>query len=367
MNLNFINKYPSLKSWIIGQLGYYSNKLYKIEGDKLKDFSKSVPKVIIIAKCHYSEKWQSYASVTKKELDKILALKKETNKSSDRIFQVFVNKDIDGFDVKEIIFQKKLFERLGESKIFIPESELFAQDACEQLLDIDTLAGKLFFSNINDRQKSTYAKGIVNSIGTYKLSVGFPQSITSLSISEVEFPKFIISNLLNKNLSSFRDTCLFSFKNWFDYSKLHVLYWVPILSVLVFLIINNSYLWLSKSTTVSMIEQGDESVLSIIAQKQKQDMLTKEFDLFSNELSGVRKTHHDWEVLHHLLKLGMKVNQFYNKDNIAVIRGTAEDAIYILDEIGKYKFVNTVGLQGGVRKSLGNDVFVLNIDIKGDM
>ncbi len=86
MNLALLLKQPLLKKTLLKQLAYYANGWYvfgkqqptegveKSSVDEQYSFEaidSNTAKIVIVAKIHYHQSWQSYTSVSKKELQKI--------------------------------------------------------------------------------------------------------------------------------------------------------------------------------------------------------------------------------------------------------------------------------------------------------
>ena len=83
MNLALILKPSAIKKSLFKQLAYYADGWFKFQEDDIKnqglikcklaptDTSKA--KLLVVAKKHYQESWQRYASVSKKELQQIIS------------------------------------------------------------------------------------------------------------------------------------------------------------------------------------------------------------------------------------------------------------------------------------------------------
>lgn len=222
MTLDFISKHPVIKRWLIKQVGYYSNELYQFSDNKLIKSSINSPKLIIIAKCHYSESWQSFPSVNKKEIEKILELKNKNNIEQLNTSQVLKNSSIDGYDVKTVTINTLILDVLGHDKIFIPESDLFILKDGNKLLEVDTLAGRIFCAKIDNKIKTSYAKGIINNISNYKLTVGIADDTEVQSVGKEQFPEFLLTQFQNFKLTKLHKVALFKLNSMFNSMHLHL-------------------------------------------------------------------------------------------------------------------------------------------------
>jgi hypothetical protein len=365
VTLDFINKYPVIKSWLIRQVGYYSKELYLFDDNQLKKNSRHNAKIIILAKCHYSESWQSFASVNKKEVDKILSLKKETLTHLGISFQTFTNKAIDGFDVKVTTIDENVITTLGQDKIYIPETELFTSGDSYQLLEIETLAGKVFCSFSGNKTKISYAKGIVDNTETYKLSVGLSSDVKAVVVNNDKFPSFLLSQLFKLRLNNFFSSISFDIKSWFNLTHLHLLYWGPLVSALCFYLLLNGYLYFKTNSFEQSLTLDGDKVGEIITQKRKLDQNISLFSVLSSEFGEQNFVHNHWQIVDTLLSAEMKITRINFQNSKLVIRGVADKASDVLTTITEHERIISAAFQGPVRKSRGKDSFILTLQVKG--
>jgi hypothetical protein len=59
-----------IKQWLTSQLGYFADDMYQLADAKLAVNQVFDPRVIIVAKCHYQESWQSFSAINKKDAKK---------------------------------------------------------------------------------------------------------------------------------------------------------------------------------------------------------------------------------------------------------------------------------------------------------
>jgi hypothetical protein len=364
VNLEFISKYPTIKIWLIAQVGYYSKQIHQFKNGLLTAQKKHDPRVIIVAKCHYSELWQSFASVNKKELDKILKLKRDNHAVIGVTFQIFKNDAIDGFDVKITTIDQAVITSLGQSKIYIPETELFLPNESNALTQIETLAGKMFCASISNKMKSSYAKGIVDNVDTYKLSVGLPDEINPVIIQADSFSAFLLSQLFKLNLSSLTRATSFNIKAWFNLTQLHLLYWAPILTALCFYLVLNASLYLKTNSLEESLAAGGQQVSDIIIRKRQLDNNLAELSVLSTELNQRGFVHHYWQIVDALLTANMKITRITYKEGKLVIRGLADKASDVLATISSNEQISSAAFEGAVRKSGSQDSFILTMQIK---
>jgi hypothetical protein len=219
VNLALILKQSLLKKSLLKQLAYYANGWSFFEKNQasaqsatnniideytFKRVETSKAKIVIVSKTHYRQSWQSYTSVSKKELQKILALQKSNENSAATIFQVFSNTAIDGYDLKKTTFDTQFMSEVGEQRLLIPETELFSlpEESPSELhknkawlSSLDTPAGTLFASFFADKCTSTYARGIISNVEAFKLSSGLPSEISPTYIDQQSYATFLFNCL----------------------------------------------------------------------------------------------------------------------------------------------------------------------------
>lgn len=364
MSLNFIYKSPTIKNWLVKQIGYYSKQFYVFDGDQLTSSLEVNTKVIIIAKCHYSETWQSFSSINKKELQKILALKKGTGPKTGVLFQSHINNAIDGFDVKTIKIDPLVIEVLGENRLYIPETELFTPYEENQLLEIETLEGKMFCSQIDKKVKTSYAKGIFNNIETYKLSVGLSENIEVVNIAANNCPLFLLTQLFKLNYSQLAKVVTFNIKTWFNSNHLHMLYWAPLLTALCFYIALNSYIYIKTNNVEQNISSSGKEISDIITDKRALDNNLVVLSTLTKEFKSKPFVHNHWEIIDELLSAQMTITRINFKNGELVIRGVADKASDVLSMISVNKQISSAAFEGPVRKSRGKDSFILTLQVK---
>ncbi|GAA6203360.1 hypothetical protein [Thalassotalea sp. SU-HH00458] len=367
MTLNFVNQYPAIKNWLVNNVGYYSKQLYIFNDEELVYSPEVNTKVIIIAKCHYSESWQTFSSISKKDLEKILTLKKATESKIGLLFQSYRNEAIDGYEVKTIKINSSIIEILGKDRVYIPETELFNPYQENQLLKIETIAGSMFCSQVDNKIRTSYAKGIVNNIDTYKLSVGLPLNIEVLNIQVKDFSKFLLTQLLKLNFSQFGRVSTFDIKAWFNSSHLHLLYWAPILSSLFFYLTFTGYLYLKGSEIESELLTDSQQVSRLINNKNKIDEYNKILAALSLEFKNSNQyVHYHWLLIDELLDMDMNIIRINYSEGILSIRGLADKASSVLLAISKHPKVKSATFKGEVRKSQGLDLFEINLEVRNN-
>jgi len=385
VNIALLLKQPRLKNFLLKHLAYYANGWYLFEGKtKLEHEPKNssnekynfkvtdscTAKVVIVAKAHYSQTWQSYTSVSKKELQQILTLQKNNENSAATIFQVNSNKAIDGFEVKKITFDAQLLNTLGEQRLLIPETELLSlQDSQQQKLSkgqtwlssFETPMGTLFASCFADKCVSSYAGGLISSIDTFKLSSGLPAEVESTHINKQCYASFLFNCVTKEPLDRLYPKVAFNAKTWFKVQDLHLLYWAPLLTACAFYLLSNSYLWIqSHNIGSSLAEQGNE-VTHLLEKKYQQDKKSQLLNLLNVEFSKTSTVHSHWSLVYRLVESGMMIDRLTFAENVLSIRGKAPNASKVLTDITKVDDVSSATFKGSVSKSRGLESFVLEL------
>lgn len=390
MNIALLIKQPRLKNYLLNRLAYYAEGWYlfedKIKRDRASEVNNSEQysfkavdscnaKVVIVAKKHFRQTWQSYASVSNKELQQILALQKNDENSSTTIFQVNNNKAIDGYDVKKIAFDEHLLNTLGEDKLLIPETELFSlQGRLQQKIDkgqawlssFETPLGVLFAGNFAEKSTSSYAGGLISSIDTFKLSSGLPVEVEPSHINKQCYASLLFNSLVGEQLDRLYPKVAFNVRTWFKLQDLHLLYWAPLLTACVFYLLSNSYLW-QKTYSIEndLAEQGSEVTL-LIKNKYQQDQRNQLLNLLNTEFLTTSTVHEHWSLVYLLVESGMMIDRLTFAKNTLSIRGKAPNASKVLADITKSDDISSATFKGAVRKSRGLESFVLElVPVKG--
>jgi len=360
-----INKSPKLKKWLTRHVGYYANELFLLKREQFISApeAQSQPKIIIVAKCHYSEAWQTFPSVNRKELDKILALKEQNISRTTAKFQIFKNDKIDGFEVKTISIDEEIVDSLGEDKLFIPETDVLGISNKDLLLEIETPAGKLFCANGNDVVKSSYAKGIVSSVDTFRLTAGLSNEIKSKQIEQDLYAQFIMEAFFNASVADLKATAIYNVKKWFNWPQLHLLYWAPLATALCFYLVTSGYYYYKTNTIAKTLEQGGNQVSEILKKKRTLDSNSAEIKALSQDFGEQSFVHYHWQIIYKLLNEKMTITRVTYDAPSITIRGTADRASDVLAAIAKYDNVKSAAFQGSVSKSRGKDSFVLTIEV----
>jgi len=384
VNLALLLKQPRLKKTLLKQLAYYANRWYVFEGKpaidntakdsangeySFKTIDSSKAKVVIVAKAHYRQSWQSYTSISKKELQQVLTLQKSTENSAATIFQVVTNSAIDGYDVKRTTFDAQLLNELGEQRLLIPETELFGLQEQQNdfnnnqvwLSSLETPAGLLFASFFAGKCTSSYAKGLVSNIDVFKLSSGLPVEITPSYINKQNYASFLFNGLIRQKTDHLYSKVAFNFKTWFKAKDLHLLYWTPLLTAFIFYLLTNSYLWLqSYNIENDLAEQGSE-VSQLLDNKFQQDQQSQLLNFLNSEFSKTATVHEHWSLVYQLVEGGMVINKLSFSKNLLSIRGEASNASKVLAEIAGSPYVDSASFKGAVRKSRGQETFILEL------
>jgi hypothetical protein len=390
VNLAVLLKQPFLNKAFIKQVAYYANNWYVFEPQQaetnetgqanqvyqrhyaFKKITTSNAKVVIVAKTHYSQTWQSYAAVSKKELQQILTLQKSSENRAATLFQVSNDPAIDGFQVKKTTFDNDLISKLGEQRVFIPETELIAPQETSQgnhnnqtwLIEVETPVGALFVSAFSGKHASAYAKGLMPTIEAFKLSSGLPSEFDGFSVSRKKYPTFLYECLTHKKVESLYRSLSFNVKAWFSTKDLHLLYWSPLLAATLFYVLTNTYLWLETYNVKSSLAEQQGEISALLKEKQQQDKQHQLLVLLNNEFSTTSSVHGHWSVIYNLVENGMTIQRLTFAEKLLTIRGKAPNASQVLASISKVANVSSASFKGSVVKSRGQESFTLELIIK---
>ena len=349
MKFEVLDKVPFIKRRLDSRLAYYAGSLFSIEKKRFVPIENDKKRIVIVAKSHYSQLTQTYRSISKNELKKLLSLKKLSENNSHSIYQVTANANVDGFDVKTIKFSIKVFDALGYANIYIPETELF-HDEKEFVLQLETPLGRLFSSSISNKINSAYAKGIVSDIDTYRLSAGISINKNVVNIPADDFPSFLLNSLNKLPLKRLSQLALINTKSLIDLSELHKVYWAPLITALIFYILTNTFLAFNIYSLEASLKEGGEEVANVLRQKNDIDSKKALLEQLSTELSMQSLTHYHWDIVYQLVEQGATLNRVSYKSGVITVRGYIDKASELLAHISEHRQVKSATFKGAVRK-----------------
>lgn len=363
MNLAILKKFPRLSSRLHNYIGYLGDATYKLDGDAFVPCDES-PKVIIVARRYYQEHIQTYPSISKAELNQLLKLQEELASGYPRLINVTKNQQQDGFDVKTIEFDIKLIELIGEKKILIPETALIRNEESEAVLyDLETPLGKLFHASIFGKMSSAYARGVVNNIEAFGLSAGSPLSTPVNEIKKSDYGKFLFERLFSAELAQLVKICSFNPSKMIKVDQLHWLYGAPLASALLFVLASTLYYQVGIYRADNRLSEYGSEVEQLLSLKQSQDENIALVTMLNEQLQGNERVHHEWDIVYEAAKKGMFVQQVRKRDGSMLIRGKAKDASKILEAVNKNTLVESAIFSGVVRKSRGEDMFIIKVEM----
>jgi hypothetical protein len=384
VNLALLLKQPLLKNTLLKQLAYYADGWFVFKEDQtttakekknltraffFEKVESSNAKLVIVAKTHYHQTWQSYTSISRKELQQILILQKNNENSASTTFHVVINNAIDGYEVKKTTFDGQLLKQLGEQRLLIPETELINLNIGQQnstnnqawLASLDTPVGTLFSCFVSKKNISSYAKGLISNIEAFKLSSGLPVEISPTFINKQSFATFLFSCLTETKIDQLYRKVAFNPKKWFKIQDLHLLYWAPLLTAIAFYLLTNSYLWLQSYNIESKLTEKNSEISQLLDSKYKQDKQSQLLNLLNKEFSKTTTVHEHWSLVYQLVESGMLINRLSFTNNVLSVRGNAPNASKVLTEIAKSPALKSAVFKGAVSKTKEKESFTLEL------
>lgn len=367
MKLNIISKSKLTKSWLYNKIGYVSDTFFELSKSALSVTKKS-KSVMIVARHHYCETWQLYPALSLKELKSLLDLQKQVSSGFSPIQQYFVNKEHDGFDVKTITFSSELNTLLPAETILIPETELFDLVNINRFIcELETPAGVLFLAKTDTKTHSAYRKGMVNNVTTFKMSVGLSDTVEQKLFTEVDFLKLLKNGLLNLPIKKLLSLSSFKINLFIQPKSMHALYWAPLITALLFLISTNSYLIYKNNILENNLTAKGSIVDELLNFKQQQDQHSELIKLLNSEIKTHKAVLPSWDIVHQATIQGMEVHQFRKRDGKIILRGIADNASKVLAGVNKLPQVSSAVFDGAVRKSRGQDYFIIQLQLGRDL
>jgi hypothetical protein len=363
VKLNFLTKYKIFNQYLYQNLGYFAQKCYELSGDKFT-VTEAIKPILIVARQHYSEQWQTYSSLSLKELKSILDFQRKSATDIRVVQQYIVNKEQDGFDVKVIEFNEKFIKSIPLNTLLIPETELINNQIDERsVCQLVTPIGELFWAKSTDKVHSVYRQGLLNSPDAFKMSIGYPAETKVAVFEQEQYLNLLKNSLLHINILQLLKISSFEFTQQFDVKALHKVYWAPLITGLVFLLSTNGYfLYKQDMLERQLLSYGDQ-VTELLQAKVKQDENTIFIDAINKEVHSIPLVHDNWAIVYQAIKSNMHVQRFAKQDDGYVLRGLADDASKVLTTINNLPQVSSAGFQGVVRKSRKKDSFIIKLEL----
>jgi hypothetical protein len=345
-------------------VAYFTNGAFSsLFGIQISD----TPKVVIVARKHYSIEKQSYPALSLIELKSLLKIKNEQANKLKPITTINANKDIDGFDVTTVQFTQYQ-ELLAKAWVLIPETALLYNHRDEKsLLQLATPSGNLFYSQTKNTSHSAYAQGLISNLITYKHSVGIAETMQATLINEQQYFAYLASMLDQKPISELLKQCMFNYKQQANPIKLHLLYIGPLLSVTLYILVALGWQWLGVYNLQKEMGAQNQQANIVLTQKNELDGLNKKIELFNQHIGTQTTVYEHWDIINSALKNNMSIDAFSLTNAQIQLKGSAPSANEVINAVSQEPIVAGVIFSGGVRKYKGEDKFTLEITLKAQV
>ncbi|WP_404341346.1 hypothetical protein [Pseudoalteromonas mariniglutinosa] len=361
MKINQLTKSSLLRKQLKNGLGYFANGKIKPMYEDCNNFK---PWLLIVARKHYSILHKSYPALSLTELKALLKISQQHQNTLKSLIEITINKEIDGFDVKTIIFDNEYATQLSQAWLLIPETEVLAQQLTDkQLYELHTPVGLLFYSQSDFVSHSAYCGGLIHSITTYKHSIGVADDVTVNKIAQQHYLSFLAEQFSSLSVTQLPKIASFNKNNKVSPWQLHALYWGPLLSISLYLAVAVGWQWFSISQTEQAIASQSENANELLLQKQQLDQLNSKIALFNQHIANHPLALSDWEVVNSALSTGMIINRFSFRQGKLTLTGESANANATISEITKLSQVKSAIFTSGVRKYRGSERFEIEITL----
>lgn len=362
MKINDLIQILKNKTWLRRYTGYFHGDLFDLNDNGFLPSSGS-KKIIIVARQYYLESWQTYPSVSLKELKEILNLQKSIDHAP--ALQTFnKNEQQEGFDVKKISFDAPVAERF-KGCLLIPETELLAHLFSNEraVAEISTPGGTLFYTQVEGKTQSAYKRGLVSSVERFSLSIGVSHTVKVKQIASTEYATVLFNTLKSFPLPKIHKIVAFDLQANLNYKALHSLYLAPLFCAAAFILATNGYYIYKSNSLKQELLSYQSDVSELLTKKQNIDTTKLYVEQITNELSAYPNVHIHWDVAYYALNKGMDIQQFTGKQSEIRIRGFAESASKILTEVSNLPQLANAEFSGAVRKSGKKDYFIMDLKL----
>ncbi|MDP5213572.1 hypothetical protein ORJ66_11015 [Pseudoalteromonas tunicata] len=348
------------KDWLRKYVGYFNDELLEIDAQGFLP-SKRGKKIVIVSKKWYREKWQTYSSVSLKELKNILKLRRvEGGVTGLQVF--YTNQQQEGYDVKTIDFDQEVLSKF-QNVVLIPETELITHDFKDlrDVFEIETPAGILFHAIIDGKTCSANKQGLMSTVELFSLSLGLSQSANFKKVILDDYTTFLWGNLKKFPISKINKIAVFDFKSSISFKSLHSLYWAPLVSAALFVLAMNAYYMYQTNQLTSRLSEYKVGVSELLNKKQAADKAKSYVEQVSNDISQYPNLHNHWDIAYFAIEEGMDIQQFTGSKSLIRIRGFADSASKTLTAMNNLPQLSSVQFDGPVRKSGARDYFVMEL------
>lgn len=362
MKINQLIKSSLLKKQFENTLGYFADDqtipMYK-------NCSNFKPWIFIVARKHYTIVRNSYPALSQTELKAMLKITYQQYDTIKPLIEIKANKEIDGFDVKTIIFHDDVAQQLSQAWLLIPETEILAQQKNDQqLYELHTPAGLMFFSQSEVTNHSVYRGGIIQNAITYKHSIGMAEDLPIQKIDDHNYLCFLAEQFNSLSITNLPNITCINHKNKVTALQFHALYWGPLLGITMYLALASGWQWFSIGQTEKAIASQSENANQLLSQKQQLDTLNSKVSLFNQHIAQSPLVLSDWEIVNSALNTGMVIDRFSSRQGELLLSGEAKNANSVIGEVSKLSQVKSAIFKGGVRKYRGSEVFEIKVTLR---
>ena len=310
MKINDLIQNIKTKDWLRNHVAYFHEKLFTLTSNGFVEIE-HVPKIIIVARKYYSESWQTYPSVSLKELKELLKLQQNAKQSVIIKQSYSKNEQQEGFDVRTTQFNELISTNYSQC-FLVPETDLIAHDYESEnvVLELETPAGSLFYALTEGKTHSAYKKGLVSSLNVFSLSVGLSDKAKQVELDSTQYSQKLWAILKNYPLSKINKLVSSDFRKSINTNMLHATYWAPLISAALFIFIVNGYFMLQYSALEDQLSENTQQINSLLSKKQSIDDTNSYVLDVSSELSSLPRVLSHFQIAHEAIKAGMDIQQF---------------------------------------------------------
>ncbi|MEQ3528577.1 hypothetical protein [Pseudoalteromonas sp. XMcav11-Q] len=360
--INDITKYLGVHKLVRNHVGYYCDSIYSLSDSGFVE-APSTPKVLILARKHFKETWQTYPSVSHNELRSILSL--QTELESGLVKFIHKKNDVqEGFDVQTLVIDKELVDYYPHC-IYIPETELVGsmKGENERVYELETPIGVLYYSS-GGKSSSVYENALVSNIDRFCLSMGISDSKEKVRLNQNDYSGYLVKKIENINLTELINLAVFDSKRIFNWNYVHGLYLVPLFTALLVAVGAKVFTSIELSKLNSEITENSAQIENLLSQSNKVEQLKRYVIQTNNNFSQYPQVHKNWQIAFEAINSGMDIQQFSGEDNNVTIRGFADSASQVLESIARSSMIESAQFSGSVMKSGKRDYFVLELKVK---
>jgi len=306
--------------------------------------------ITIVSRKHYQESSEVIPVIGRAEINKALALKKDSGSLA--FYQIRQTDNHNSY-----VNYWKYTKADLKGTILLPETLLLgSKDLNKNVIHVKQHNKSIYVTEFNKQIFSAQKSLILSSSKQFLMSIGAPPK--SELVVETEYPTVLASGLRKSFFSAvFTFMPSISFTRIFEVLKPSFLLISGALSL--YLLISSGYLLVKSQLLERDIESLSSTANTAIANRNSFEQKNKQLAVFNERLAAINSVSKFWLAIEATFSLARYSNIRFI-DGRFVLRGKTEKATQIIDMLTTSSYVKDVKFDNPVRKQRNEESFVIS-------